>query len=104
MVDTGIHALGWSRSQAVDDRVERTGVACGFVSSEVDRCTSDPGQALACRVGQLKLIELRDRARAKPGPRFDIRKFHDAVIDNGAVPLTTLQALVDEWIAQQRAG
>lgn len=104
VVDTGIHALGWSRSQAIEYMVERTGIERGFIGSEVDRYTSNPGQALAYMIGQLKIIELRDRARARLGPRFDIRKFHNAVIDNGALPLTTLETLVDAWIKQQLAG
>jgi uncharacterized protein (DUF885 family) len=101
VVDTGIHAKGWSRQQAVDYMIERTGIEPGFVNSEVDRYTSDPGQALAYMIGQLKIIELRDRAKTKLGARFDIRRFHNAVIDNGALPLTTLEALIDEWIEQQ---
>jgi uncharacterized protein (DUF885 family) len=104
VVDTGLHSLGWSRQQAIDFMAERTGVNRAFVESEVDRYLSQPGQALAYTIGQLKIIELRDRARAKLGPRFDIRRFHNAVIDNGALPLSTLERLIDEWIAAQAAG
>jgi uncharacterized protein (DUF885 family) len=104
VVDTGIHAQGWSRSQAVEYMAERTGIERGFINSEVDRYTSDPGQALAYMIGQLKIIELRERARTRLGPRFDVRKFHNAVIDNGALPLSTLETLIDEWIGQQSAG
>jgi uncharacterized protein (DUF885 family) len=104
VVDTGIHALGWSRQQAIDFMTERTGVNLGFVTSEVDRYTSNPGQALAYMVGKLKIDELRDRARSKLGPRFDIRRFHNAVIDNGSLPLPTLERLIDEWIAAQQGG
>ncbi len=104
VVDTGIHALGWSRSRAIEYMVERTGIERGIISSEVDRYTSDPAQALAYMIGQLKIIELRDRARARLGSRFDIRSFHNAVIDNGALPLTTLETLVDAWIQRQLAG
>ena len=103
VVDTGIHAQGWSRSRAIEYMVERTGIERGIISSEVDRYTSDPGQALAYMIGQLKIIELRERARTRLGPRFDIRQFHNAVIDNGALPLTTLEALIDEWIGGQAA-
>ena len=81
--------------------IERTGIEPGFVISEVDRYTSNPGQALAYMIGQLKIIELRDRAKTKLGARFDIRRFHNAVIDDGALPLTTLEALIEEWIEQQ---
>ncbi len=103
VVDTGIHSMGWSRQQAVDYMIERTGIESGFVGSEVDRYTSDPGQALGYMIGQLKIIELRERARAKLGAKFDIRRFHNAVIDNGAVPLNVLEQLIDEWIAAQAA-
>jgi uncharacterized protein (DUF885 family) len=101
VADTGVHALGWTRQQAIDFMVERTGVEREFVESEVDRYTSQPGQALAYMIGKLKFDELRDRAKARLGARFDIRKFHNAVLDNGALPLATLDGLVDEWIAAQ---
>ena len=101
MADTGVHALGWTRQRAIDFMVERTGVEREFVSSEVDRYTSQPGQALAYMIGKLKFDELRDRAKAKLGARFDIRSFHNAVLDNGALPLATLDGLIDEWIAAQ---
>ena len=98
VVDTGLHALGWSRQQAIDFMVERTGQQLGFVTSEVDRYYSWPGQALAYMIGELKIIELRDRAKAKLGPRFDIRQFHGVVLDQGSVPLPVLERAVDAWI------
>lgn len=101
VADTGVHALGWTRQQAIDTMVERTGVEREFVESEVDRYTSQPGQALAYMIGKLKFDELRDRAKARLGTRFDIRKFHNAVLDNGALPLATLDGLIDDWIAAQ---
>ena len=101
VADTGVHALGWTRQQAIDFMVERTGVEREFVESEIDRYTSQPGQALAYMIGKLKFDELRDRAKARLGARIDIRKFHNAVLDNGALPLATLDGLVDEWIAAQ---
>jgi len=101
VADTGVHSLGWTRQQAIDFMAERTGVDREFVTGEVDRYTSDPGQALAYMIGKLKFDELRDRAKAKLGARFDIRSFHNAVLDNGALPLATLDGLVDEWIAAQ---
>ena len=101
VADTGVHALGWTRQQAIDFMVERTGVEREFVASEIDRYTSDPGQALAYMIGKLKFDELRDRAKARLGARFDIRKFHNAVLDNGALPLSTLHDLVNDWIAAQ---
>jgi uncharacterized protein (DUF885 family) len=102
VVDTGIHSMGWTRQQAIDFLLERTGQSRIFIESEVDRYTSTPGQALAYMIGQLKIIELRDRAREQLGARFDLRRFHNAVIDNGALPLETLDKLIDEWIAGQR--
>jgi len=99
VVDTGIHALGWERQQAIDFMTERTGLNRDFIGSEVDRYVSSPGQALAYMIGELKIIELRERAKARLGERFDLRRFHNAVIDNGALPLDTLDKLIDEWIA-----
>ena len=100
VVDTGIHALGWSRQQAVDYMIERTGWEPNFVNSEVDRYYSWPGQALAYMTGELKIIELRDRAKAKLGERFDIRQFHRVVLDQGSVPLPVLERAVDGWIVE----
>ncbi len=104
VADTGVHALGWSRQQAIDFMVERTGVEREFVEGEVDRYASQPGQALAYMIGKLKFDELRDRARARLGERFDIRRFHNAVLDQGALPLQLLERVVDEWISAQLAG
>ena len=101
VVDTGIHAFGWTRQQAIDYLVERTGIDHGFASSEVDRYTSSPGQALAYMTGELKIIELRERAKRRLGERFDIRRFHMVVLDQGSVPLPMLERAVDDWIAKQ---
>jgi uncharacterized protein (DUF885 family) len=81
--------------------VENTGVERGFVESEVDRYTSMPGQALAYMLGKLKIDELRDRARARLGSRFDIRAFHNAVIDQGPLSLPELERVIDGWIEAQ---
>jgi uncharacterized protein (DUF885 family) len=104
VVDTGLHALGWSREQAIAFMVERTGENVDAVSSEVDRYLSDPGQALAYMIGQLKIIELRDRAKRVLGERFDIRQFHKVVLDQGEVPLPLLERAVDGWIAGAAAA
>jgi uncharacterized protein (DUF885 family) len=103
VVDTGLHAFGWSRQQAIDYLVENTGEDPALVASEVDRYYSYPGQALAYMIGQLKIVELRDRARAKLGDRFDIRQFHMVILDQGAVPLPALEMAVDAWIAERAA-
>ncbi len=102
VVDTGLHDLGWSRQQSIDYLLAQSGESRGLVESEIDRYTSWPGQALGYMVGQLKIIELRERARAALGARFDIRRFHLAVLDQGAVPLNVLDRQIDAWIAGQR--
>lgn len=101
VVDTGIHSLGWSRSQSIDFMIERTGMDRAFLTAEVDRYTSWPGQALGYMIGSLKIIELRERAKARLGARFDLRRFHNAVIDQGALPLDTLEQVIEQWIAGQ---
>ena len=103
-VDTGIHAMGWSRQRAIDFMVDRTGMNADFVAAEVDRYISWPGQALAYMIGQLKIVELRDRAKARLGDRFDIRKFHQVVLDQGSVPLPVLERAVDDWLAAASSG
>ncbi len=103
VVDTGLHDQGWSRQRAIDYLIDTTGIDVGKVSSEVDRYTSWPGQALGYMIGQLKIVELRDRARDALGDRFDIRRFHMVLLDQGAVPLGVLESQVDGWIAAERA-
>ena len=98
VVDTGIHALGWSRQQAIDYMVERTGEKRDFITAEIDRYTSWPAQALGYMIGKLKIVELRDRAQARLGERFDIRQFHDVVLGQGSVPLPVLEQAVDAWV------
>jgi uncharacterized protein (DUF885 family) len=101
VVDTGIHAFGWSRERAIDFMVERSGVPRDFVVSEVDRYTSTPAQALAYMIGKLKIDELRARATQKLGAKFDLRRFHNMLLDQGALPLDVLERLADEWIARE---
>jgi uncharacterized protein (DUF885 family) len=103
VVDTGLHAFGWSRQRAIDYMVERTGVRREFVVSEVDRYLSNPGQALAYMIGKLKFDELRARAKSKLGSKFDVRRFHNMLLDQGALPLDVLERLADEWIAAEAA-
>jgi uncharacterized protein (DUF885 family) len=105
VVDTGIHSLGWTRLQAIDWMTERTGFARETIVSEVDRYYVWPAQALGYMIGALRIADLRDRAEAALGARFDIRRFHSAVLDTGAVPLGVLEQRIDEWIAAGgRAG
>lgn len=103
VVDTGIHALGWSREQAIAWMVERTGISRADVEPEIDRYYVMPGQALGYKIGQLKLVALRDKARQALGEAFDIRRFHMVVLDQGAVPLPVLERQVDDWIVRERA-
>jgi uncharacterized protein (DUF885 family) len=104
VVDTGLHAKGWSREQAIDYLVSTTGSAASDMTSEVERYMADPGQACAYKVGELKILALRDKARAALGARFDLKEFHAVVLENGGVPLTVLEQLVDEWIARVRSA
>ena len=98
VVDTGLHALGWSRQRAIDLMLAEVGESPIFITSEVDRYLSNPGQALAYKVGQLHILALRERARQALGPRFDLRRFNNAVIDQGSLPLDVLSQQVEDWI------
>ncbi|AIJ22646.1 DUF885 domain-containing protein [Amycolatopsis methanolica] len=100
VVDTGLHAKGWSRQQAVDYLREHTPMPQVEIESEVDRYIAYPGQALSYMVGRLEIQRVRARAEQALGERFDIRAFHDLVLGGGALPLSVLEAVVDEWIAQ----
>jgi len=104
VVDTGLHAKGWTREQAIEYMVGTAGMGEDEVVSEVERYMALPGQATAYKVGQLKILELRDRARAALGPKFNLKDFHTVVLESGAVPLTVLEQLVDEWIATGANG
>jgi uncharacterized protein (DUF885 family) len=99
VVDTGLHAGGWTREQAITYMVTTTGMNESEVITEVERYMGQPGQACAYKVGQLKILELRERAKAALGPKFNLKDFHAVVLENGGVPLTLLEKLVDEWIA-----
>ncbi len=103
VVDTGLHAKGWSRQQAIDYMKENTALSEHNITAEVDRYISNPGQALAYKIGQLKFKELRERATKALGPKFDLRRFHDAALENGAIPLSALEARIDRWIAAEKA-
>jgi uncharacterized protein (DUF885 family) len=104
VVDTGMHAFGWTREQSIRYLVDNAGIAEDFAAAEVDRYIVTPAQALAYKIGELKLKQLKARAQEKLGDRFDIRKFHNAVLDDGELPLTVLEARIDEWIAQQASA
>ena len=101
VVDTGVHSMHWTRQQMVDYFHEHSSLDETNIQSEVDRYIGWPGQALAYKVGQLKILELRERARQALGTHFDLRAFNDEVIDAGALPLDVLEKRVDGWIATQ---
>ena len=102
VVDTGMHSLGWTRQQAIDFFLENAGKSEHDIVVEVDRYIVWPGQALAYKLGELKIKELRAYATKELGPKFDVRLFHDEVLRNGAVPLSVLDTYIREWVAAQK--
>jgi len=103
VVDTGIHSMGWSKERAVAFMTEHTALSAANIDAEVNRYISWPGQALAYKLGELKIRELRARAEAALGDRFDRAAFHDAVLGQGAEPLDVLERQIDSWIAAEKA-
>jgi len=99
VVDTGMHAKGWSRAQAVAFMRDNTAAAANNIENEVDRYIGWPGQALAYKIGQREILRLRALAEKQLGNAFDLRRFHDLVLGSGAVSLTVLAAQVDRWMA-----
>jgi uncharacterized protein (DUF885 family) len=104
VVDTGVHSQNWTREQMVQYFHDHSNIDETSIQSEVDRYIAWPGQALAYKIGQLKILELRARARAALDDKFDIRAFHDQVLDSGAVPLDVLSDHIDAWIASRKAA
>jgi len=102
VVDTGIHAKKWTREQAIDYMMANTGMPEAEVVTEIERYFVMPGQALSYKVGMLKILELRERAKKTLGPKFNLREFHDEVLKNGSLPLTVLERVIDAWIAAKR--
>ncbi len=102
VVDTGLHAKGWSRDKALAFMTENVADSEGEIANEIDRYIIWPGQALAYKVGQREIHRLREDARERLGSKFDIRAFHDVVLRNGALPLSTLKDLVDGWVNSLR--
>lgn len=102
VVDTGLHSKGWSKAQAVAFMKDNTALTDANIDAEVNRYISNPGQALAYKIGELKIRELRARAEKELGDKFDKRRFHDAVLGQGAVPLDALEAQINAWIAAEK--
>ncbi len=102
VIDTGLHSMGWTRDQSIKYLADNTGYTAGVVAAEVDRYIVIPGQALGYKIGELKIKALRAKAKAELGDAFDVRRFHNAILDDGALPLTILESRVDEWIANEK--
>jgi uncharacterized protein (DUF885 family) len=102
VTDTGIHYSGWTRQQTIDYMLANSPSEMTRAVSEAERFAAIPGQALAYKIGQLKIVELRKRAEKALGPKFSVAAFHDEVLKDGAVPLEVLEAKIDRWIAAQR--
>jgi uncharacterized protein (DUF885 family) len=103
IVDTGMHAFGWSRQQAVDFMLANTALSAATIDGEIDRYITWPAQALSYKIGELKIRELRARAEAELGSAFDIRRFHDMVVGNGSLPIAVLEDMVANWITAELA-
>jgi uncharacterized protein (DUF885 family) len=101
VVDTGIHAKGWTRDKAIDYLRTNTTLGESAIEAEVDRIIAAPAESLAAKVGQLTILGLRRRAQEKLGPRFDVRAFHEQVLGSGPLPLAVLEKKIDGWIAAQ---
>ena len=104
VVDTGMHAKGWSRQQALDYLLANSAVGATDAAAEIDRYIAVPGQALTYKIGELKIKELKARAQRELGARYDVRAFHHAILGDGALPLDVLDAKVTRWIAAQKAA
>jgi len=104
VVDTGLHRFDWTRQQAIDYLVDNAGLEAGFAAAEVDRYISVPGQALAYKMGELKIKALREKAKNRLGISFDQRRFHNAVLDDGPLPMDLLEQRIDVWIGREKAG
>ena len=102
VADTGRHAAGWSRQQAIDYMVRNADISAADAAAEVERFMALPGQTLAYRVGEIKIRRLREKAQAALGERFDPREFHNEVLKDGSMPLDILEAKIDRWIASKQ--
>jgi uncharacterized protein (DUF885 family) len=99
VVDTGIHTKGWTREQAIKYSLENEAESEASIIAEIERYMAWPGQALSYKIGQLKILELRQKAQDKMGDQFDIKVFHQKVLESGSLPLALLEKKINNWIA-----
>ncbi len=104
VVDTGVHAMGWTRERMMEYLASHTALSRHEITTETDRYISWPAQALSYKIGQLKILELRRRAEKQLGERFDVREFHDAVLRNGSIPLSVLEQVIDSYLEEKEEG
>ena len=102
VVDTGIHAFGWSRQKAIDYMLDNTGITKAGVAAQIDRYITWPGQALSYKIGEIKILALRKKAEDTLGQKFDLRAFHDTIIGNGSLPIAILEEVIGQWIESQK--
>ena len=102
VVDTGLHSKGWTREQAIEYSLNNEARPENEIVREIERYMANPGQALSYKIGQLKLIELRERAAAELGDKFDIREYHNQVLETGCIPLQLLEDKIDAWITKSK--
>jgi uncharacterized protein (DUF885 family) len=102
VLDTGLHRFGWKRDASIKYLADLSGINLDLAESEVDRYILDPGQALGYKIGELHIKRLRAGAEQALGSRFSLRRFHNAILDDGALPLTVLEARIGEWVATER--
>jgi len=102
VVDTGIHAFGWSREEAVDFMAKNTALSLHEVNTEIDRYISWPGQALSYKIGEIKIRELREKAEKELGGNFDIREFHEIILEKGTVTLSLLEERINNYIQAKK--
>src|SRR5262249_28809947 len=104
MVDSGMHALGWSRQRAIETLLAHTALSPDQAAAEIDRYIAWPGQATSYMLGVLEIMDMRATAKNALGPRFDLATFHDRVLENGGVSLTMLRRNIDAWVERERQG
>ena len=102
VVDTGLHAQGWSREKAIQYSLDNEAESEARITSEIERYMANPGQALSYKIGQLKIRELRANAEKKLGDNFDIREFHSQILESGCIPLALLEDKINNWIAMMK--